>query len=114
MKPKQLIPALAIITSVAVLAAWSLFGSPEINVTCNINRSGFGTCSFTNSGDASGGKCGKVSVGQEFLPDVWKDSNIICSGEIEPFTTKSVNVQVPGFRSSCGGSGGSCQYVWKD
>ena len=78
-------------------------GEAKIEKECVMNGFGKGTCTFTNLGDAVGGMCGKIKVfNVEHLNHAEiATSATICSGEIEPKSSKDVEFMAAGVRDGC-------------
>jgi len=98
-----------VLLATPVLGGWTLFGSPKIDVTCELYGTGAGSCTFTNSGDGAGTECGKIVVtnprNKETMP-----SQLYCSGKLEPSSSVSINVSAPtNFWSECRG----CSWSWE-
>lgn len=93
------------------LAGWSLFGEAQIDASCGINGFGAGNCTFTNTGDGSGSVCGVVVLTDHRGDTI--ESGTICSGKLEPSSSKSVNVHISGADDHCPRSY-SCEYYWEE
>lgn len=103
-----------ILSLMPFLMGFSLFGKPEINVSCSINGYGSGECTFTNTGNASGKVCGKVKLVNTV--SYWKKpiySETICSGKVEESSSVAVSVHLSGASDLCDYSS-SCSYAWEE
>lgn len=80
-----------------------LNGEPKIEQRCTMNGFGAGTCTFTNVGDGSGTVCGHIVVSRTGGGS--DQSGPLCSGNIEPSSTKNIEFNVPSTNELCSGNG---------
>ncbi len=97
--------------SIPFISGWSFLGTAKISETCAINSHGLGKCTFTNTGDGSGTVCGKVVMNKTYEKTDTRESDVICSGSVEPLSSKSIDVHIPNSNDFCVYSS-SCEYSW--
>lgn len=114
-----------VILSIPLLGGWGLLGDAKIKTTCSIKGSGSGKCTFTNTGNASGKVCGKVSMNiidsrfkrKESDPDKIYSTEY-CSGKVEPSSSVQIDVDIPGISDFCyyspSSTDSNCAYSWEE
>jgi hypothetical protein len=70
---------------------------PILDHECVMNGYGKGSCDFTNVGKSTGSMCGEIEV--QGPGNV--QSNIFCSGQVEPMSTEKVEFNIPAVDDLC-------------
>ena len=70
---------------------------PIVDQECVMNGYGQGSCNFTNTGKSSGAVCGNIVVNGPGTVSSGK----LCSGQVEPSTTLTVEFTVPEVNELC-------------
>lgn len=75
--------------------------SVELKYNCVMNGYGTGYCTFTNTESrGTGARCGSIKVlrrdGQKSVT-----SEVFCSGQVEPSSTKKVDFSIPAVNDLC-------------
>jgi len=76
-----------------------------------MNGHGDGKCIFTNLGNATGSVCGKIVVNDTWIKKT-EQSNVFCSGEVPPSSSKEMQFFVPNMKNTCGTE--NTGFSWSD
>jgi hypothetical protein len=79
---------------------------PILDKECVMNGYGKGSCDFTNVGKSAGSMCGKIEV--QGPGNV--QSNVFCSGQVQPMSTEKVEFNIPTVDELCDNGFGD----WRD
>lgn len=77
-------------------------GKPQLKEHCVMNGWGHGTCTFTNTGTATGTMCGRIIVTNKYEPtEMPPESSVLCSGDVAKASTGTVSFSIPSVQEYC-------------
>ena len=106
MRQKKLFITILSATVISACGQTGSGGGANVDVRCNMNGFGQGTCQFTNLGSSKSAICGHIMVVEKWGTTIIRNpktaqSGTFCSGNVPPATTTSVNFSVSNASDVC-------------